>query len=45
MTRTTVAVLAAVLAPAVAFYGWSHEGRILADIAPERLTEVTKRNV
>ena len=41
-----MAVLAAVLAPAVALYGWGHEGhRIVADIAQERLTEVTKRNV
>ncbi len=46
MKRTAVAVLAAVLAPAVALYGWGHEGhRIVADIAQERLTEVTKRNV
>jgi len=46
MKRTAVAVLAAVLAPAVALYGWGHKGhRIVADIAQERLTEVTKRNV
>jgi len=46
MKRAAVAVLAAVLAPAVALYGWGHEGhRIVADIAQERLTEVTKRNV
>lgn len=46
MKRTTVAVLAAVLVPAVALYGWGREGhRIAADIAQERLTEVTKRNV
>ena len=46
MNRIAAAVLAAVLAPAVALYGWGHEGhRIVADIAQERLTEVTKRNV
>ncbi len=46
MKRTTVAVLAAVLAPAVALYGWGQKGhRIVADVAQERLTEVTKRNV
>ena len=46
MRRKAVAVLAAVLAPAVALYGWGHEGhRIVADIAQERLTEVARRNV
>ena len=46
MKRKAVAVLAAVLALVVALYGWGHEGhRIVADIAQERLTEVTKRNV
>jgi hypothetical protein len=44
--RTAVAVLAAVLAPAVALHGWGREGhRIIGNIAQERLTEVTKRNV
>ena len=46
MKRTAAAVVAAVLAPAIALYGWGREGhRIVADIAQERLTEVTKRNV
>jgi len=46
MRRTAAAVLIAVLAPAVALYGWGREGhRIVADIAQERLTEVTKRNI
>jgi hypothetical protein len=46
MKRTAAAVLAAVLAPAVALYGWGREGhRITGDMAQERLTEVTKRNV
>ncbi len=34
------------LAPALALHGWGREGhRIIGDIAQERLTEVTKRNV
>ena len=46
MKRTAAVVLATVLAPAVALYGWGREGhRIVADIAQERLTAVTKRNV
>jgi len=46
MRRTAAAVLIAVLAPAAALYGWGREGhRIVADVAQERLTEVTKRNV
>ncbi len=46
MKRTAAAVLAAVLAPTLALYGWGREGhRIIGDIAQERLTEVTKRNV
>jgi len=46
MQRTAAAVLIAVLAPAAALYGWGHEGHwIVADIAQERLSEVTKRNV
>ena len=46
MKRTAAAVLAALLTPAVALYGWGQKGhRIVADIAQERLTEVTKRNV
>ena len=46
MKTTAAAVLAAVLVPAVALYGWGREGhRIIGDIAQERLTEVTKRNV
>ena len=44
MKRTAVAVLAAVLAPAIALYGWGREGhRIVGDIAQERLTEVRLR--
>ena len=44
--RKAAAALIAVLAPVVALYGWGREGhRIIADIAQERLTEVTKRNV
>ena len=43
---TAAAVLAAVLAPVLALYGWGRQGhRIVGDIAQERLTEVTKRNV
>jgi nuclease S1 len=46
MKRAAAAVLAAVLAPAAALYGWGQKGhRIVADIAQEHLTEVTKRNV
>ncbi len=46
MKTTAAAVLIAVIAPAIALYGWGHKGhRIVADIAQERLTEVTKRNV
>jgi hypothetical protein len=47
MNRTAAAVvLVAVLAPAVAVYGWGREGhRITGDIAQERLTEITKRNI
>jgi hypothetical protein len=46
MRRTAAAVLAAVLAPEVALYGWGQKGHgIVGDIAQERLTEVTKRNV
>jgi hypothetical protein len=46
MKRTAAAVLAAVFAPAVDLYGWGQKGhRIVADIAQERLTEVTRRNV
>jgi hypothetical protein len=46
MQRTAAAILIAVLAPAIALYGWGQKGhRIVADIAQERLTEVTKRNV
>jgi len=44
MKRTAAAVLAAVLAPAVALFGWGREGhRIVADIAQERLTEIRLR--
>jgi hypothetical protein len=47
MNRTAAAVvLVAVLAPVLALYGWGREGhRVIGDIAQERLTEVTKRNV
>ena len=46
MKRTALAVVIAVLAPALALYGWGQKGhRIVADIAQERLTEVTKRSV
>jgi hypothetical protein len=44
--RCAVSVVMAVLAPVLALYGWGREGhRIIGDIAQERLTEVTKRNV
>jgi S1/P1 Nuclease len=46
MRRTAAAILIAVLVPAAALYGWGREGhRIVADVAQERLTEVTKRNI
>lgn len=46
MRRTAAAVVIALLAPAVALYGWGRQGhRIIGDLAQERLTEVTKRNV
>jgi hypothetical protein len=46
MKRTIVVVLAAVFAPAIALYGWGRQGHgIIGDLAQERLTEVTKRNV
>jgi hypothetical protein len=46
MRRTAAVILALVVTPVVALYGWGRQGhRIIGDIAQERLTEVTKRNV
>ena len=43
MKKTALVVLIALVAPAVALYGWGREGhRIVADIAQERLTEVSR---